>query len=270
MWFDFCNFLTSMKYLNYIICFLSLTVFGQESLVAVFIKTMPFEYQTYIGQDNFGSTYAIDQTTFYKINNGKTLTYSNFQLGNITSANTFNPLKINLFYKNFNTAIILDNRLAEIYKIDFNSRQPYKNVSHISTGYDNTLWVFNQDNQQLELYDYKSNTTRVTTIPIESNALDMKSDYNYCWLLTENYLYTYNYFGTVISKLKNEGYTEIAEDNGNLILKSGNQLFYIAKESEDLLPLKIPELLINRFLLTNETLYIYDGELLHQFQLKIE
>ena len=99
MWFDFCNFLTSMKYLNYIICFLSLTVFGQESLVAVFIKTMPFEYQTYIGQDNFGSTYAIDQTTLYKINNGKTLTYSNFQLGNITSANTFNPLKINVFYR---------------------------------------------------------------------------------------------------------------------------------------------------------------------------
>jgi hypothetical protein len=98
----------------------------------------------------------------------------------------------------------------------------------------------------------------------------MKSNYNYCWLLTENNLYTYNYFGSVISKLKNEGFKEIAEDNGNLILKSDNLLFYLAKDTDVLMPIKLPELLINRFLLTNETLYIYDGETLHQFQLKIK
>ena len=259
-----------MKILKYILFFLTIFVFGQESIDVTFVKKTPFEYQTFVGQDNFGTTYAINQATFYKIIDDKNLTYSNFQLGNITTANIFNPLKINLFYKNFNTAIILDNRLAEIYKIDFNLKQPYKNVSHISTGYDNTLWVFNQDNQQLELYDYKANTTRVTTIPVQSNVLDIKSDYNYCWLLTENYLYTYNYFGSVISKLKNEGFTEITEDNGNLIVKSTNQLYYMAKDTEVLIPIKLPELLINRFLLTNETLYIYDGELLHQFQLKIK
>ena len=270
MWFDFCNFQTTMKHLKYILCFLTFSSFGQESIDVVLVKTTPLEYETFVGLDNFGNTYTINQATFYKIIDDKNLTYSNFQLGNITSANIFNPLKINLFYKNFNTAIILDNRLAEIYKIDFNIKQPYKNVSHVSTGYDNTLWIFNQDNQQLELYDYKANTTRVTTIPIQYNLLDIKSDYNYCWLLTEKYLYTYNYFGTVISKLKNQGFSEIAVNNGNLILKSGNELYYLAKDTEALIPINLPELLINWFLLTNETLYIYDGELLHQFQLKIK
>jgi hypothetical protein len=122
----------------------------------------------------------------------------------------------------------------------------------------------------LELYDYKANTIRATTIPVQSNVLDIKSNYNYCWLLTENGLYTYNYFGGVISILKNEGYTEIAEDNGNLILKTETQLYYLTKETNVLIPIKLPELLINRFLLTNETLYIYDGETLHQFQLKFK
>lgn len=259
-----------MNHLKYILFFLPLSVFGQESIEATFIKKMPSEAQTLIGIDNFGYIYTINQATFNKKDESNTITYSNVQLGNITSANVFNPLKINLFYKNFNTAIILDNRLAEIYKIDFNSKQPYRNVSHISTGYDNTLWIFNMENQQLELYDYKANTIRATTLPVQSNVLDIKSNYNYCWLLTENYLYTYNYFGSVISKLKNEGFTEIAEGNGNLILKSGNQLYYIAKDTTVLMPIKLPELLINRFLLTNETLYIYDGETLHQFQLKIK
>jgi hypothetical protein len=259
-----------MKSLKYILFILSLSVFGQESIEATFIKNIPFEYQTPIGIDNFGYTYVIDYSTFYKKDTNNSLTYSNIQLGNITSANSFNTLKINLFFKNFNTAIILDNRLAEIYKIDFNSRQPYRNVSHISTGYDNTLWVFNQENQELELYDYKANTTRATTMPVQSNVLDIKSNYNYCWLLTQNYLYTYNYFGSLISKLKNEGFTEIAEDNGNLVIKSGNKLYFLGKDAKHLIPITLPELLINRFLLTNETLYIYDGETLHQFQLKIK
>lgn len=259
-----------MNHLKYILFFLSLSVFGQESIEATFIKKMPFEFQTPIGIDNFGFTYAIDYATFYKKDTNNTLTYSNIQLGNITSANAFNTLKINLFYKNFNTAIILDNRLAEIYKIDFNTKQPYRNVTHISTGYDNTLWIFNQDIQQLELYDYKANTTRATSIPVQSNVLGIKSNYNYCWLLTQNHLYIYNYFGSVISMLKNEGYTEIAEDNGNLIAKSDNDLYFLAKDSNSLIPINLPELLINRFLLTNETLYIYDGEFLHQYQLKIK
>lgn len=259
-----------MNHLKYILLILSFSVFGQESIEATFIKKIPFEYQTPIGIDNFGYTYAIDYATFFKKNTKNTLTYSNIQLGNITSANAFNTLKINLFYKNFNTAIILDNRLAEIYKIDFNTKQPYRNVSHISTGYDNTLWIFNQENQELELFDYKANTTRATTLPVQSNVLGIKSNYNYCWLLTQNYLYTYNYFGSLISKLKNEGYTDIAEDNGNLVIKTGNNLYFMTKDTNRLIPIKLPELLINRFLLTNETLYIYDGETLHQFQLKIK
>jgi len=259
-----------MNHIKYILCFLSLSVFCQEAMEATFIKKIPIASEAPIGIDNFGTLYTINQTTLRKKNNDKIQTYSNIQLGNITTANVFNPLKINLFYKNFNTAIILDNRLAEIFKIDFNTKQPYKNVSHISTGYDNTLWIFNQDNQQLELYDYKADKVRATTIPVQSNVLDMKSDYNYCWLLTQNYLYTYNYFGSAISKLKNESYSEIAENNGNLILKSNNSLFYLAKDSTELILIKLPELLINRFLLTNETLYIYDGETLHQFQLKFK
>ena len=67
-----------------------------------------------------------------------------------------------MFYKDFNTVVILDNRLAEIYKIDFNTKQPYKNVSHITTGYDNALWLFNSDLQILELYDYKADKVRAT------------------------------------------------------------------------------------------------------------
>ena len=120
-------------------CF-SISIFSQESIEVKLVNSTDINLQTIVGIDNFGIMYLVDNKVFHKIDNEKDVTYSNVQLGKITSANAFNSLKINLFYKNFNTAIILDNRLAELYKIDFNTIQPYKNVSYISTGYDTTIW----------------------------------------------------------------------------------------------------------------------------------
>lgn len=259
-----------MKWFNtFFLCF-CLSGFAQDSIQVTPLNNIKLKIETLVNIDNFGTIYYTKGNILYKVSNDKSINYSNVQLGNITSVNAFNSLKINLFYKNFNTVVVLDNRLAEIFKIDFNITTPYKNISHVSTGYDNTLWVFNQDLQQLELYDYKTNKVKATTLPVQSNVIDLKSNYNYCWLLTENYLYTYNYFGSLISKVKNNGYTALAEDNENIIVKGKEVLFFKIEDSENFIPIKIPKLLIKQFLLTNETLYIYDNEMLHKFQLKIK
>ncbi|MBU2939981.1 hypothetical protein KO494_10565 [Lacinutrix sp. C3R15] len=257
-----------MKHLQLLFFFISISVCAQSTLQPTFVKDTSYTVQQIIDIDNFGIQYYIDQNVFYKKNNTKTSNYSNIQLGEISSANAFNPLKLNLFYKDFNTVIILDNRLAEIFKIDFNTSVPYKSVSHISTGNDNTIWIYNQDTQQLELYDYKANKTRATTLPVPSRILDLKSNFNFCWLLTENYLYKYNYFGSLTQKIKNEGFTQIEEDNGNLMLKKENALYYLKKNTNEIVDIKSPNLLINQFLLTNETLYIYHAKTLSKFQLK--
>ncbi|MDO6596255.1 hypothetical protein Q4512_04965 [Oceanihabitans sp. 2_MG-2023] len=247
---------------------LTISAFGQETIDISLLKKIDLTDRTIIDIDNFDTQYYLNNHIFYKKDADKTINYSNVQLGEITSANAFNPLKINVFYKDFNTAIILDNRLAEIFRIDFNTTKPYKSVSQITTGNDNTLWIFNQDTQQLEVYDYKTNKTKATTLPIQSSVLDLKSNFNFCWLLTEKYLYKYNYFGSLTQKIKNEGFTNIEEDNGNLILKKENTLYFLKKNTEDIIKVKTPNLLINQFLLTNETLYIYHEKILSKFQLK--
>ena len=258
-----------MKFTIYILFVFSVSIFAQDDIETSFVKKTELKVDDIIAIDNFGTAYFISNNVFHKKDATKTVTYNNLQLGNINSANAFNPLKINLFYKDFNTVIILDNRLAEIFKIDFNALSEYKNVSHVSTGHDNTIWIFNQDFQKLELFDYKTRTIRAQTVPVQSAVLDLKSNYNSCWLLTENYLYNYNYFGSLIKKIKNNGYTSLVESNENIIIKKDNLLFYLKKNSENSLPIKIPNLLINQFFVTNETLYIYDNETLQQFQLKI-
>lgn len=259
-----------MRYLIYICLLISCTINSQESIDVKLIDTTDLKIDQIIALDNFETFYYLKDNTIYKQSKDATsINYSNYQLGEITTANTFNPLKINLFYQDFNLVVVLDNRLAEIFKVDFNTVQPYKNVSHVSTGYDNTLWIFNADFQKLELYDYKANKTRFSAVPVQSIVLDLKSDYNYCWLLTENYLYQYNYFGSMISKIENTGFTKISQSDGNLILKKEDILYFKHKKKEVFTPIHLPKLLINQFLLTNETLYIYDLEKLHKYQLKI-
>ncbi len=257
------------KPLFFIFAFLSLFGYSQNKIGLQPKDTIAFNAEHIYGVDTFGTLYYSDKNySFYKKTADTTISYANFQLGKITSANSFNPLKINLFYQDFNTVIILDNRLAEISKIDFNLLEEYKYVTHVSTGFDNTLWVFNQDLQQLELYDYLNQKTRFKTVPIQSEILDLKSDYNYCFMLTKNYLYVYNYFGSLIRKIKNEGFTEMAFSKPHVILRKDDQLVLLPKNSEELRTIDSTNLLINEFLVTNETLYLYHDKKLRLYQLK--
>ena len=258
-----------MNVLKYFIFLFSISALSQNKPSIVHHTKTPLNSDRLIEIDNFNTSYILRENMLIKINESEDYSYSNVQLNEITSVNAFNPLKINVFYKAFNSAIILDNRLAEIIKIDFNVIDPFRSVTHISTGNDNTIWLYNQNTQQIELFDYKSNKSRIVTLPNEGDALDLESNFNFCWLLTTEYIYVYNYAGSLIDKFPNEGYTDIEEKNGNLFFVNVDQLLFRPKNSSKIEALEIPKLLINHFLVTNETLYIYTDEMLHKFQLKI-
>lgn len=259
-----------MKNLIYILLCFNLNTQAQSAIQTDLIKTQPLQVSSLIDIDDLNTCYFSNNNEFTKQTATQTYRYTNLQLGSITDINTFNPLKISLFYNNFNTVIVLDNRLAEIFKIDFNQKTPYRDPSFISAGYDNTLWLFNINTQQLELYDYKNNSLRAATTPINGTVLDMTSNYNWCWLLTEDFIYQFNYVGSLVFKIKNEGFTKFVETNENLILQKNNQLYYLKQDQTEVENIVLPELTIKQFLVTNETLYIYSNETLYQFLLKIK
>ncbi len=261
-----------MKSLSVLFFFISVVAFSQKTIKTSFIKTIDIKAEAIISIDKISDfediKYVDNKTLFKKHKDSILYNYSNVQLGEITSVDAFSPLKIKLFYKNFNTVMVLDNRLTETDKIDFNITKPYKNVSHVSTGFGNRLWIFNQDLQQLELYDYKTGEVFAKSAPIQSSVISLKSNYNNCWLLTENYLYKYDTYGSLIYKIENKNYTAMALDYGNIVLQSSTKsLFYLSKGSQIATPIETPKLLIKQFLLTNGSLYIYDNEFLHEYQL---
>ncbi len=259
-----------MKHTLILLYLISFSVFAQDQISASLIQQDSLKADQFISKDNFGTVYYTNDNALIRQTETEQTSYSNVQLGNITSINTYNPLKINVFYADFNTLIILDNRLAEVLKTDFNTLSDYKNVSHVTTGFDSTVWLFNQDFQYLELFDYKTQTTRYKTIPVASKPLALTSNYNYCWLLTEDYLYCYNYFGSVIYKIKNEGYTNIKEANENIVLQKENMLLFYNHKTKTLQPIALSNMLISQFFVTNQILYIYTRKALYQYQLKTD
>ena len=102
---SFLCFSCVMKYIFYFFLFSPLYILSQESIKATLIKQTPLEADVFISKNNFEKIYYIEQNSLIENCSKRKfidLGYSNIQLGNITTVNTFNPLKINVFYKDFN------------------------------------------------------------------------------------------------------------------------------------------------------------------------
>src|SRR5688572_10113253 len=73
----------------------------------------------YAGTDAFGWIYEITDNEFSKRQGTTIVKYRNVALGEIARVDQQNPLQIVLFYRRFNTVVLLDNQLNEIRRINF-------------------------------------------------------------------------------------------------------------------------------------------------------
>lgn len=256
-----------MKHTLYLLLFFNCLGFSQTVLSADLVTSTPFEWDTFVGVDSFESVYFLKSNVLYKKNNKGLQNYSDLDKGAMSTVSVFNALKLALFYKDFNSVTLLDNRLADLITIDFNTISPLRTLSHISYGNDTTFWLFDSNALQLELFDYNTLKIRVRAATFQNEILALDSDYNSCWVLTEKELQCYNYMGSLISKLPQEGFTDLKLWNGILFLKKNNTIYYKLKNSDAFLMLDLPKVLVKQFFVTNQTLYIYDEEFLYHYQL---
>jgi len=220
------------------------------------------------GIDNLNNIYSIKNNELIKSSDTKNYYYKNSLYSTITSIDFQNSLKIKLFYEDSNSLIVLDNKLSEISKINFNIISPNKIISKFSASNDNNIWVYNELNSKIELYNYINNTFRIVNSEISGEVISLKSNYKYCWVLTDSHIYKFNYFGSLITKITVNNIEQIESFNDFLIFKRNNELFYF---DQDLLlenKLKLENLLIKDFFVINQSLYIYDSEHFIKYQIQ--
>ncbi|KPK85962.1 MAG: hypothetical protein AMS27_06190 [Bacteroides sp. SM23_62_1] len=105
--------------------------------------------------DPIGNIYIIHQNSIrkYNLRLDKLADYSNTYLGNITSVDVSDPLRILLYYKEFNQIVWLDNFLQEL-------RSPIRlddllidQVNLVCSSSQGGFWVYNRLNNQIQYFD---------------------------------------------------------------------------------------------------------------------
>ena len=249
-----------------IILLLPILAWSQELSL---VEQTELDADVFIGINTFDEVFYIKDQVLYKESKTNLINFKDFQLGQIYSVDIVNPMNIAVYYQDFNTIVLLDNRLTEIERVNFNELSEFINTSTATLAANNSLWVFNIDSQQLESYNYRSNNKVLVSQPINGDVLSQASNYNYCFVLTEEKIRSYNIYGSLIAEINNEGFQKIVQLNENLIAIKDNELYYIDKRTKEISKIKSPEINIKDLQLTQDFLYIYDGKQVHKFRLTL-
>ena len=155
-----------------IILFLSLLHFCVShcqisKINASVVKVKFVEVDNFVGEDALCYSYYIKDSNFIKLKNDENWQYTNIALGKIKNVDIQNPLKIVIFYENFNCVVILDNQLNEIKNINFSLENQEIVASAIGISSQGNLWVFNSTDMQLGFYNYETEVYRKIGLPFD-------------------------------------------------------------------------------------------------------
>ena len=261
-----------MRSLIFFIFFCACTLQAQDSLEASaspLDKVISLKADTFIGVDSYSNLYYVKGRALYKKSQDKTIQFSDLRLGTISSVDLLNPLRITVFYAETNTAVILDNTLNEITRVNFNEIDNFRNVSHARTASDRRLWIFNTDLQRLELFDYQNNRVDSNFTPQPDIALELASDFNTCWVLSENNVYHYNQYGSLLEKLPAASIKAFALFDEQLFSLQDGKLFYRAKNTKSWIEIKNLPQGGNQFYLKGGNLYLYRPDLISTYKINL-
>jgi hypothetical protein len=254
-----------MKISFLLLFFTLISSFSQEVVTEFLLDANEF-----IGIDNLEQVYYIKDNTLYKKTASKVFSFSNLHLGKITSVDIINPMKIIVFYKDFNSVILLDDKLNELTDtIDFNIVL-LKNISYTATASNSNLWLFSEDDNRLEIFNYQTQKTIVSKQLENDFKYKMaSSNYHNFWLISDEKMLLYNEYGSFIKSfipnLQDEQIQKLITYRNNFVFQTNNGLFYLNDENNiKSIPIN-SSFKIQNFSIHNNLLYFFDGKSVFSF-----
>lgn len=242
-----------------IINFLCFSLQSQEVIPAVKQSDTQLTCDIFLGFDNQKSIYSLKNNILTKNSNGITYQYNNLSLGKITNVDFQNPLQIVIFYKNFNTVVLLDNQLNEIKKIDFNLQSTPVTIEAVALSSQNQIWIYDSISSKIGLYNVNTDTFKWISTTLENPISYYESDYtHFYWTDINLNLYRISIYGT-IEKLGNLPKFDAIQftKNGNSIYKTDDKLYYYNLTSKSSSKIAIDEKIISKFFFRDGILSIF-------------
>ncbi|QSS96766.1 hypothetical protein [Psychroflexus sp. ALD_RP9] len=243
---------------------------AQESTLKLkLIKETPVNYDRFLGFDQFGFVYYINNNVLFKEHDDKKtlFQYQEFALGNISAVDLTNPLKITLYYNQSNLSIILDNRLNELFRINFNQVKSTLITAMVSTSRQDQLWVFDLNSQVLHQFDYRNSRIVNSSLPLKAPFNHFASGYNYFFYSNDNFVYGFNVYGNeILRKKHNASIHKLEFIYPNLLIVQDDTLKIYNVETKKKEVFDLSNIPYQDVFLNDENFYIYDGKTLKTYQ----
>jgi len=242
-----------------IINFLCFSLQSQEVIPAVKQSDTQLTCDIFLGFDNQKSIYSLKNNILTKNSDGITYQYNNLSLGKITNVDFQNPLQIVIFYKNFNTVVLLDNQLNEIKKIDFNLQSTPVTIEAVDLSSQNQIWIYDSISSKIGLYNVNTDTFKWISTMLENPILYYESDYtHFYWTDINLNLYRISIYGTIekLGILPKFDVIQLTK-NGNSIYKIDDELYYYNVTSKSSNKIAIDEKIISKFFFRDGILSIF-------------
>ncbi|MCF8322521.1 MAG: hypothetical protein K9I26_05200 [Flavobacterium sp.] len=206
-----------------------------QKIFATKINQISVDADQFFGYDQFGFYYTAKNNLLFKTKDNFSLEYKNISLGEITHVDRQNPLKIVLFYENFNSIVLLDNQLNESQKINFSDNEAAILATAAGIASQNRLWVYNNLTQQIGFFDYLKNSFQSITPPFEGKIKYYESDFTtFQWVDAQSNWYSCDVFGKISSlgKIPDFDYLQFVSNQTVLFSKEGLFYFYDVEKSK--------------------------------------
>lgn len=112
----------------------------------------------YFAVDNIGNIYTIKDEELVKyLPTGKYFVrYSNLKLGNISTVDATNPLKVLLYYRDFQQIVFLDDQLTQNSESISLEALGYEQTDQVCAGVNNSFWIYSKQNNELIRFNESS------------------------------------------------------------------------------------------------------------------
>ena len=235
------------------------------------MDTKELEDKTYIGFDGLGNNYYIKDNVFSKQNESQVWEYKNVALGKITSVDYVNPLKIVVFYEDFNTIVTLDNQLNEIQKLSIFDIDNAIFASKVGLASQDQFWIYNSLTQQIMLFDYLKNTSKIIGNPIQESIKYTQSDFNnFYWIDEINNWYSITIFGKVTLLANIPPFEKIQIiDNEKLLFSRDNILYSLNNQTKVVHEIEIVENSFQNYYYKDQILAIFTNQQIRNYKIKL-
>lgn len=266
-------FSTMMKKVIFTLVFLvgiASYTYGQ-SIATSALGSTNLDNFSFVGFDGLGYDYFIKDNVFSKKSETQTWEYKNVALGKISAVDLINPLKIVLFYEDFNTIIIVDNQLNEIQKFNLFDLDSSIFASKVGMAAQNKFWIYNALTQQIILFDYLNSTYKNVGNPVQESVKFTQSSFNeFYWIDEVNNWYSIDIFGKITLLANVPVFDKVQViDNDRLLFSKGDKLYCLNNVTKTVYQIEIVEKTFENFYFKDQILAIFTDQQIKKYKIKL-